>query len=238
MLTTDKPQTNLAGIRRDHPTTFTLQEASVNTYLAADTIRTLREARALTQRELACAVGVTDKAVSKWESGRGLPDISLIEGLATALGVSVAELLSGDVRQNANRAGNMARSRFYVCPICGNVVHAMGEGSFSCCGSQLLPQEAETPDDAHAFAIERIEDDWYVTLDHPMTKQHFISFAAYVTTDGLHLKKLYPEMQAQTRFHITGPGTIYLFCNRHGLFAQRTPKIARPSSAGKLPALR
>ncbi|WP_286684671.1 helix-turn-helix domain-containing protein [Collinsella sp. UBA1693] len=210
----------------------------MNTYLAADTIRTLREARALTQRELATAVGVTDKAVSKWESGRGLPDISLIEGLAAALGVSVAELLSGDVRQNANRAGNMARSRFYVCPICGNVVHAMGEGSFSCCGSQLLPQEAETPDDAHAFTIERIEDDWYVTLDHPMTKQHFISFAAYVTTDGLHLKKLYPEMQAQARFHITGPGTIYLFCNRHGLFAQRTPKIARPSSAGKLPAPR
>lgn len=176
--------------------------------------------------------------MSKWESGRGLPDISLIEGLATALGVSVAELLSGDVRQNANRAGNMARSCFYVCPICGNVVHAMGEGSFSCCGSQLLPQEPEAPDDAHAFTIERIEDDWHVTLDHPMTKQHFISFAAYVTTDGLHLKKLYPEMQAQTRFHITGPGTIYLFCNRHGLFAQRTPKIARPSSAGKLPAPR
>lgn len=180
MLTTNEAQTNLAGIRRDHPTTFTLQEASVNTYLAADTIRTLREARALTQRELATAVGVTDKAVSKWESGRGLPDISLIEGLATALGVSVAELLSDDVRQNANRAGNMARSCFYVCPICGNVVHAMGEGSFSCCGSQLLPQEPEAPDDAHAFTIERIEDDWYVTLDHPMTKQHFISFAAYV----------------------------------------------------------
>ena len=120
MLTTDKAQTNLASIHRDHPATFTLQEASVNTYLAADTIRTLREARALTQRELACAVGVTDKAVSKWESGRGLPDISLIEGLATALGVSVAELLSGDVRQNANRAGNMARSCFYVCPISGN----------------------------------------------------------------------------------------------------------------------
>lgn len=145
MLTTDKAQTNLAGIRRDHPTTFTLQEASVNTYLAADTIRTLREARALTQRELACAVGVTDKAVSKWESGRGLPDISLIEGLATALGVSVAELLSGDVRQNANRAGNMARSCFYVCPICGNVVHAMGEGSFSCCPKSPRRRMTRTP---------------------------------------------------------------------------------------------
>lgn len=209
----------------------------MSTYLAADTIRTLREERGLTQRELAAAVGVTDKAVSKWESGRGLPDISLIEPLAGALEVSVTELLSGDVRQNTNRSGNMARGRFYVCPICGNVVHALGEGSFSCCGSQMLPQDAEAPDNGHAFTIERIEDDWYVTLDHPMTKEHYISFAAYVTTDGLYLKKLYPEMQVEPRFHIVGPGTIYLFCNQHGLFAQRTPKIARPSSAGKLPAL-
>lgn len=209
----------------------------MNTYLAAETIRTLRETRGLTQRALADAVGVTDKAVSKWESGRGLPDISLVDALAEALEISVAELFSGDVRRNANRAGNMARSRFYVCPICGNVVHAMGDGSFSCCGSHMLAQDAEEPDDAHAFSIERIEDDWYVTLGHPMTKRHYISFVAYVTTDSLHLKKLYPEMQAEPRFHITGPGTIYLFCNQHGLFARRVPKIPRPSPAGKLPSL-
>ena len=73
-------------------------------YLTAETIKGLREGRGLTQRALADAVGVTDKAVSKWESGRGLPDISLVEPLAAALGVSVAELLTGDIRQNANRA--------------------------------------------------------------------------------------------------------------------------------------
>ena len=107
------------------------------TFLAPEAIKRLREERGLTQRQLACALGVTDKAVSKWESGRGLPDITLVEPLACALGVSVAELFAGDVRANANRAGNMLRSIFYVCPICGNVVHAMGEGSFGCCSSAM-----------------------------------------------------------------------------------------------------
>ena len=197
----------------------------MSTYLTADTIRTLREERGLTQRALAEALGVTDKAVSKWETARGLPDITLVEPLAQALGVSVAELLTGDVRTNANRAGNMLRSSFYVCPLCGNVVHAMGEGSFTCCGSTLLPQEAEEPDEAHAPKVERVENDWYLTLDHPMTKTHFISFMAYVTSDAVTVKKLYPEQDAEARFPMRGSGWLYLFCNQHGLFRLRTPRL-------------
>ncbi len=198
------------------------------TYLTADTIKGLREQRRLTQRALAEAVGVTDKAVSKWESGRGLPDISLVEPLSAALGVSVAELLTGDVRQNANRAGNLMRCKFYVCPICGNVIHALGEGSFSCCGVQLVPCEAEDADGDHAIAVERIEDEWYVTLDHPMQKDHYISFIAYVTMDGVMLKKLYPEQEAAARFRMGASGIIYAYCNRHGLMRVRTPKRERP----------
>ena len=192
--------------------------------MAAHVIKRLREERGLTQRALAESLGVTDKAVSKWESGRGLPDISLVEPLAQRLGISVAELLAGDIRANANRAGNMLKGVFYVCPICGNVVHALGEGSFSCCGSTMFPQEAEEPDADHAFSIERIEDDWYVTLDHPMTKDHYISFVAYATMDGICFKKLYPEQSVQPRFHITGRGRIYLYCNQHGLFTSLTPR--------------
>ncbi len=194
------------------------------TYLTADTVKTLREQRGLTQRALAEAVGVTDKAVSKWESGRGLPDVSLVEPLAQALGVSVAELLTGDVRQNANRSGNLMRSKLYVCPLCGNVVHALGEGSFSCCGVNLMPLEAEEPDEDHGISIERVEDEWYVTLDHPMTKGHFISFIAYLTTDGITLKKLYPEQEAAARFRMGMSGVILAYCNRHGLFRVRTPR--------------
>lgn len=207
----------------------------MSAYLTADTIRGLREGRGLTQRALAERIGVTDKAVSKWESGRGLPDISLVEPLAAALGVSVAELLTGDVRENANRAGNVARTRFYVCPICGNIVTALGEGSFSCCGNPLIPQEAEDADGAHAIAVEAIEDDWHVFLDHPMTKDHYISFIAYVTTGGIELRKLYPEQPAEARFRRGQSGTILAFCNRHDLFRVRTPKRVR--AGGALPQL-
>ena len=196
-------------------------------YLTAEAIKTLREQRGLTQRALADAVGVTDKAVSKWESGRGLPDISLVEPLSAALGVSVAELLTGDVRQNANRAANLMRSKFYVCPVCGNVIYALGEGSFSCCGVQLVPCEAEEPDEAHAIAVERIEDEWYVTLDHPMTKDHHISFIAYVSTGGITLVKLYPEQDAAARIRMGMSGAIFAYCNRHGLFRVRTPRRER-----------
>ncbi|MDO4437739.1 MAG: helix-turn-helix domain-containing protein [Coriobacteriaceae bacterium] len=208
----------------------------MSSYLTSDTIRRLREERGLTQRQLADRIGVTDKAVSKWESARGLPDISLVEDLAAALGVSVAELLTGDVRENANRAGNMLRSKFYVCPICGNVVHAMGEGSFSCCGVQLTPQEPEeaSGDAEHAFKIDRAENDWYVTLDHPMTKEHYVSFIAYVTSDTVRLKKLYPEQATEARFTMRGSGWMYLYCNRHGLFKMKTPRVERPR-APRLP---
>lgn len=201
-------------------------------YLTAETIKGLREGRGLTQRALADAVGVTDKAVSKWESGRGLPDISLVEPLAAALGVSVAELLTGDIRQNANRAGNLMRARFYVCPVCGNVVYALGEGSFSCCGVHLVPCEAEEPDEAHGLQVERVEDEWYVTLDHPMTKEHYISFIAYVTMDGITFKKLYPEQEAAARLRMGASGTLYAYCNRHGFFKVRTPR--RSQVAGRV----
>lgn len=129
----------------------------------------------------------------------------------------------------ANRAGNMLRSKFYVCPICGNVVHAMGEGSFSCCGVTLLPQEAEdaSEDVGHAFTVERVDADWYVTLDHPMTKTHFVSFIAYVTPDTVRLKKLYPEQAAEARFAMRGGGWMYLYCNRHGLFRMKAPRVER-----------
>lgn len=193
-------------------------------YITAETIKILRDERGLKQRALAEAIGVTDKAISKWESGRGLPDISLVEPLASALGVSVAELLTGDVRQNANRAGNPLRAKFYVCPICGNVVYALGDGAFSCCGVRLLPLEAEQPDEIHGIAIERVEDEWYVTLDHSMVKDHFITFIAYVAPDGVTIKKLYPEQEPETRFRMGMSGAIYACCNRHGLFRVPTPK--------------
>ncbi len=187
-------------------------------YVTGAVIRKLREDKKMTQEELAEKVFVSSKAVSKWETGQGFPDISLIEPLAKALGISVIELLSGEDIKNVNRASNMTRGKFYVCPVCGNVIHATGEAVVSCCGITLPPLEAEMCDAEHQIKKEIVEDEYYVTVDHPMTKDHYISFLAAVSEDGVQLKKLYPEGPCEARFRIRAVRKIYAYCNHHGLF--------------------
>ena len=193
----------------------------MNNYVTGSTIKLLREKIGYTQKQLAERLMVSDKAVSKWESGRGLPDISLIEPLARTLGVSLAELLSGECVQNTNRHGNMLKSIFYVCPVCGNVIYSTGEGAFSCCGVQLPPLEAETDDPEHTILLEHMEGDLYVTMQHPMEKTHYISFFAFVSPDRMQMVKLYPEQGAEARFPVHGRGVLYAYCNRHGLIRRR-----------------
>ena len=191
-------------------------------YVTGAVIRKLREDKKMTQEELAGKLFVSSKAVSKWETGQGFPDVSLIEPLAKALGISVIELLSGEDIRNINRASNMNRCKFYVCPVCGNVIEATGEAVVSCCGITLPPQEAEECDEEHQIKVETVEDEYYVTVDHPMTKDHYISFLAAVSDDGIQLKKLYPEGPCEARFRIRAVRKIYAFCNRHGLFMLKT----------------
>lgn len=193
----------------------------MNNYVTGTTIKSLREKLGITQAELAEKLGVSDKAVSKWETGKGLPDISMIQPLAGALGVSVIELMNGVRITNSNISANLIRSKIYICPICGNVIHCMGDTVVSCCGITLPAMEAEEPDDDHVITIEAVEDEYFVTVDHPMTKQHYISFIAHVTSDRFQLVKLYPEWNAQTRFRLRGGGVLYYCCNRHGLFKKK-----------------
>ena len=190
----------------------------MDNYVTGALIKKLREAKHLTQEELADKVCVSGKAISKWETGRGFPDIGLLEPLAKALGISVVELLSGTDITNRNRSSDMKKSKFYVCPVCGNVIQATGEAVMICCGITLPPLEAEIPDSEHLISIEVVEDEYYVTVDHPMTKTHYISFLAAVSDQRIQLEKLYPEWASSTRFKIDGVQHIYAYCNRHGLF--------------------
>ena len=189
----------------------------MDSYITATAIKSLREKKGFTQAELAQQIGVSDKTVSKWETAKGLPDISLISSLAEALGVSVIELMSGDYIVNRNVSCNMLRSKFYMCPVCGNIVHSSGESLVSCCGITLPPLEAEETDEEHTITIEKVEDEHFVTVSHPMTKQHFITFMAYVTGDRCQFIKLYPEGNAESRFNFRGRGYLYICCNKHGL---------------------
>ena len=196
----------------------------MNQYITGAVIRRMREAKGLTQEALAERLYVSGKAVSKWETGQGFPDISLIEPLARALGISVIELLSGQDIRNRNRAFDMAKIRYYVCPVCGNVIQATGEAVISCCGIPLPPLEAEPADEAHSIKVEIVEDEYYVTVDHPMEKDHYLSFIAAVSDHGVQFQKLYPEGGAEARFRIDRVAAFYVCCNRHGLFRASRPR--------------
>ena len=193
----------------------------MNSYITGTTIKKLREAKGLTQLQLAEEIGVSSKAVSKWETAKGLPDISLIEPLSQALGVSVMELMSGETIINKNASSNILFSKFYVCPVCGNIIHTTGATLISCCGITLPPLEAEDIDREHSISIEPVEDEKFITVSHEMTKKHFISFIAYVTTDRVQFVKFYPEGNAETRLQFRGRGYLYIYCNKHGLMKMK-----------------
>ncbi|MBQ7128672.1 MAG: helix-turn-helix domain-containing protein [Clostridia bacterium] len=189
----------------------------MNNYITGKIIKELREKQNLTQSEFARIINVSDKTISKWETGKGLPDTSLIEPLAKALKVSVIELMNGEYISNQNKSSNMLKSKFSVCPVCSNIIHSMGENINLCCGITLPILEAESENETHIINCETVENEFFVSINHEMSKEHYISFIAYVTTDRCEIVKLYPEQNAQVRFFKRGKGILYAYCNKDGL---------------------
>jgi len=190
-------------------------------YITGTTIKKLREEHNLTQTALAEKLNVSDKTISKWETGRGYPDIVQLEPLSKALGISVIELMSGNLVTNSNKCANMSRVKFYVCPICGNIIVSSGEGVINCCGINLPALEPENADEKHQVNIEKVEDEYFVSLNHEMSKTHYISFIAAVKDNGYELTKLYPEGSAEAFFKIRRTKYLYYYCNQHGLFIMK-----------------
>lgn len=189
-------------------------------YLTGSVIRMLRKKMGMTQAELADKICVSSKTVSKWETGRGFPDVSMLEPIGCALHVSVPELLCGQAVTNKNRSSDIMKSRFYVCPECGNFIFSRGDAMLSCCGIRLSALKAEEADLQHCLDIQKSEDEIYVSSGHSMSKEHYISFAAYITTDRCEIKILYPEGSPEARFFYRGGGLLFFYCTRHGLFRQ------------------
>ena len=192
----------------------------MNQYITGAIIKDLRTKNKMTQADLAERLCVSDKAISKWETGNGYPDISLLEPIANCFGISVTELLSGNAVSNSNVSANMLRTKIYVCPVCGNVIFSAGEAAISCHGITLLPSEAEQPEEHHQISVERIEDEYYVQIDHEMKKTHYISFVAGISYDRVELVKLYPEGPAECRIRMRGLKKICYYCNRDGLYCK------------------
>ncbi|MGN0523462.1 MAG: helix-turn-helix domain-containing protein [Eubacterium sp.] len=190
----------------------------MNKYVTGAFIKKLREEKKMTQHQLAEKIFVSEKTISKWETGKGYPDITLLETLAKALDISVIELMSGNDITNANRSFNMKNVKFYVCPICGNIVFSTGEAVVCCCGVSLIPLEAEDCDSEHRLTVEPVEDEYYAFSSHEMSKYHHISFIAIVNDNSCEIIKLYPEGSCEARFKISGARKVYFYCNHHGLF--------------------
>ena len=196
----------------------------MNQYVTGAVIKELREKNHMTQAALAEKLCVSDKTISKWETAKGYPDISLLEPIAKIFGISITELISGNAVSNVNVSANMLRSKFYVCPICGNVIHCMGEAVIHCHGITLTPCQSEETDEQHMIFIERVEDEYFIRIDHDMTKQHYISFIAGLSSDKVQMIKLYPEGNAEARIKINGVKKILFYCNKDGLFSLNVVK--------------
>lgn len=184
-------------------------------------IMTLRKEKGMTQKALADKMNLSDRTISKWERGIGCPDVSLLHELSDILGVNIENILAGDLEPNVTDGGNMKKLKFYVCPTCGNSLYCTGEAEISCCGRRLNPLMAQNEEDVHGIRVNEVENDLYVTIQHEMTKEHYISFVACVSYDRVLFIKLYPEQGAEVRFPKMYGGKIYYYCNKHGLYMKK-----------------
>ncbi len=181
-------------------------------------IHGLRKEKKLTQKQLADAMNISDKTISKWERGLGCPDVSLLHELSDVLNVNIEKILLGDLDPNNADGGNMKKIKFYVCPTCGNVITSTGEADLSCCGRKLIALIAKPSDKNHNLKVETIEDDYYITFLHEMSKEHYINFIAYIACDRILMVRLYPEQSGEVRFPKLYGGKLYFGCNQHGLW--------------------
>ena len=181
-------------------------------------IAQLRKGKNITQKQLADRLNISDRAVSKWERGLGLPDVSILSEVAEMLGITVETLLCGEVSENDLNGGNMKETKYYVCKSCGNIALSTGNAEISCCGKKMTAETPQKANDENTVEIHEVENELYITSRHPMTKEHYISFAAFADGGSLYMAKQYPEWDFQLRLPRRKHGMLIWYCTRHGLF--------------------
>ena len=181
----------------------------------------LRKEKGMTQKQAAEWLQVSDRTISKWERGMGLPDVSLWKGISALYGVEIEKILDGELQEKGRETGNMKRMKFYCCEHCGNIFWSMGGGEISCCGRKLSPLQAKAAEDGHEIRVEEVGNEYYITFPHVMKKEHYISFAALVSWDRVTLVRLYPEQAAEVYLPRQRRGEVYYCCSEHGLFRKK-----------------
>ena len=181
-------------------------------------LRSLRKSKKMTQKQLADKLGVCAKTVSKWETGHGFVDVSMLSELADILGVSERILLSGSSVKNKTDSGNMRNLKFYICPCCGSIMQGTGESLVVCCGNIIEPVNVKKSDENHFIKVSQIENDYYIEFDHEMTKEHYIKFIAHLGSDRVLAIRLYPEQAPYVRIPKMYKGKLYYYCSKHGMY--------------------
>ena len=180
----------------------------------------LRKEKNMTQKQVAELMNISDKTISKWERGLGCPDVSLLLGVSNIFGVSIEGILSGEINLNELSGGNMKNIKFYVCDKCGNLITSTSEAAISCCGKKMEAAVAKKAEEGHKLNVESIENEFFITTEHEMKKEHYITFVAHVKGDRVQIVKQYPEWNMQFRLNQVGRGKLYFYCINHGLFYQ------------------
>lgn len=183
-------------------------------------IASVRTELGWTQKVLADYLHVSDRTISKWERNQGLPDVSILPLLAETLGISVDSLLRGNLQTNRFVGGNMKNTKFYVCPRCQNVITAAEEVDIHCCGKKLAKLDAQKATAEQALTVAEVDGQWSISSDHPMTKEHYISFIAFATGEQVQIIKQYPEWALQTHLPKRKYGQLFWYDTQHGLFKQ------------------
>lgn len=181
----------------------------------------LRKEKGMTQKAAAEILQVSDRTISKWERGAGLPDVSMWKGISELYGVDIEKLLAGRLDEKGAESGNMKRMKFYRCDHCGNLFWSTGGGEISCCGRKMMPLQAQPVDELHDVKVEEIDNEYFITFDHEMTKEHYITFAALISWDRANVVRLYPEQAAEVRMPRQRRGELYLCCSDHGLYCKK-----------------
>lgn len=112
------------------------------------------------------------------------------------------------------------------CKSCGAIVKVLKDCTcencgIKCCGEEmeiLVPNSVEASLEKHIPTYEKVEDEIFVKVNHPMEKEHYIEWVALVKDNKEYIVNLYPEQNAECRFKYIPGSTIYAYCNKHGLW--------------------
>ncbi|MTD31955.1 helix-turn-helix domain-containing protein [Planomicrobium sp. YIM 101495] len=192
----------------------------MDTQKVGDLIYRLRKEKGFTQKQLAEQLHLSDRTISKWERGQGYPDVSLLPSLSAVFGVNIENILDGELPANDFIGGNMKKANYFVCTTCHNIVLATGDVTLSCCGRKLEQLEAKKATDDNKLLLTESDQEWFISSDHPMTKEHYISFLAFATGDQIQLIKQFPEWSLQSRIPKKKHGKLLWYDTKFGLYYQ------------------